>query len=262
VADVSRAVNFLTESLNLHVLGMKELLANMSHELKSSVSGLSMSLEILDGLIRPELERWKIQPAQKGKILENMDQARLESDLLASMVDSGLLAGKLDFRHESVEMAPLDFSSLCQETLSRHSLRASLKKVGLEWEATPNLWLMGDELLLDRLLSNLLDNALKYTEPGGRIQVSLKEAGERILLKCQNTHHPLGAEQLSSLFSPFYRVDQGKAYGVGLGLYLVRKITLLHDGLIDVSNTENGISFLVSFPVPPNSVPKISQTNA
>ncbi|MDR1678005.1 MAG: HAMP domain-containing protein, partial [Deltaproteobacteria bacterium] len=132
IADVSAAVNQLTDNLSKHMTGMKQLMANMSHELRSSVTNLSMSLEILEAALNAPTAKPTLngaspavdsEPGSVAKeanlISENLNQARLEVNLLENMVASGLLGGKLDLKHEELESAPLDFSSLCRQTVSR-----------------------------------------------------------------------------------------------------------------------------------------------
>jgi signal transduction histidine kinase len=248
VADVSAAVNHLTENLSQHVIGMRRLMANMSHEMRSSVASLSMSLEIIAEALDPSLSALAGQEAQT--VAKSLSLARLEIDLLENMMASGLLGGKLDLKHEGLEAAPLDFSSLCRQAASRHALRASLKEIELESHVQNGLWLYGDEILLDRLLANVLDNALKYTEPGGKVAFKLKEDDGQLVVVCHNPHPPLSEEQLSNLCLPYYRAEEGRVYGSGLGLYLVKKIVLLHQGQIEIENRDQGVAFSIRLPLP------------
>lgn len=247
IADVSAAVNHLTESLSNHMEGLKGLMANMSHEMRSSVSSLSMCLEILEeALARGDAS---LDPETRSLIARNLGQARLEAGLLESMVESGLLGRKLDLKHELAEPAPLDFSSLAREVAARHALRADLKRVALLSSITPDVWLSGDEALLDRLLSNIVDNALKYSPTGGEIRLTLSAGSDSAVIVCQNTHAPIEGELLKSLGKPYFRAEPGHVYGSGLGLYLVGKIAALHKGALTLSNCEIGLEARVELPI-------------
>ncbi|MDR2443190.1 MAG: HAMP domain-containing histidine kinase [Deltaproteobacteria bacterium] len=254
VADVSKAVNILTDSLSKHMIGMRQLMANMSHEMRSCVANLSMCLEILSGQYKTNAPSSKAADSTIATSVINssdhLNQARLEVQLLENMVASGLLGGKLDLMHEELEAAPLDFSSLCRQVWGRHRHRTALKGVPLNGDIDTDLWLMGDEILLDRLLDNVLDNALKYTEPDGQITFSLKAHLNELVAECINTHPPLSEEQLTNLCLPYYRAEEGRVYGSGLGLYLVKKIALLHGGKVTVSNRRGCVAVTISLPLP------------
>ncbi|MDR0548246.1 MAG: HAMP domain-containing histidine kinase [Deltaproteobacteria bacterium] len=248
VAEVSVAVNVLTENLSKHVVGVKQLMANMSHETRSSVASLSMALEILDGALKASPPNFD-QPLAKT-VADCLSQARLEVNLLENMVASGLLSGKLELRHQEVELAPLDFSSLCRQVVKRNAYRAGLKKIDFSSQIDSGLWLLGDEALLDRLLANVLDNALKYTEPKEKVVFSLAQEKSDVLVACYNDHQPLSEESLENLGLPYYRAGESRVYGSGLGLYLVKKIVSLHKGEIEVENHEKGVLLSVRLPLP------------
>ncbi|MDR1608781.1 MAG: HAMP domain-containing histidine kinase [Deltaproteobacteria bacterium] len=248
VADVAKAVNELTQSLASHIEGLKLLMANMSHETRSTVTNIALSLEIAQEEVQPFLAK-EPDGQPKERLLRNLGQARLELDMLENMVAAGLLGGKFNFKPEEFESEPLDFSSLCRQVLDRNAQRASLKKIALLSEVDDNVWLLGDEILLDRLLANILDNALKYTAPGGEIKLSLTASSEFVTIFCLNTHPPLSDEELKSLFLPYYRVAR-ETPGQGLGLYLTRQITGLHGGEVSVANTREGLLLTIVLPLP------------
>jgi signal transduction histidine kinase len=248
VADVSRAVNDLTSNLALHIDSLKQLMANMSHEMRSTVTNISLSMEITEESLNPYLG--EIPEASKNRIARNLSQARTELDILENMVASGLLGGKLDLRHEGLDSGPLDFSSLCREVLDRHAHRAIHGGLELSGNLVEGIWLLGDEVLLERLLTNILDNAVKYTLPGGKIELNLNANQDSVILTCLNTHSPLSDEQLKNLCLAYYRVEQGQVQGSGLGLYLAHRITVLHGGQLNTENTSQGLLFTFTFPVP------------
>ncbi|MDR1297257.1 MAG: HAMP domain-containing histidine kinase [Deltaproteobacteria bacterium] len=249
VADLSRAVNELTENLSLHIDSMKQLMANMSHEMRSTVTNISVSLEISEEAAAAMLASLP-ETRHKERFVRNLGQAKAELDLLGNMISSGLLGGKLDLRHEELELDPLDFSSLCRQVLNRHKPRALRERLKLICRAEPGVWLMGDEVLLDRLLVNILDNALKYTSPGGKIELRLQAEGEFVILACHNTHPPLTEEQLKKLCLPYFRVEQSHIQGSGLGLYLVERIAALHGGGLTAQNLADGLLFTIHLPLP------------
>jgi signal transduction histidine kinase len=251
VAYVSKAVNELTDSLSLHIDSMKQLMANMSHEMRSTVTNIALSLEIAEESLGRLLADRPDSP-ERQRVERNISQARQELDILENMVASGLLGGKLDLRHEALECEPLDFSSLCRQVLSRHSHRALHGRLLLQGRIEDGIWLLGDEILLDRLLANILDNAVKYTSPGGTVELTLAASSEdhQLILTCHNPHPPLTETELKSLCLPYYRVEQSHIQGSGLGLYLAHRITVLHGGTFAAENDASGLLFTIGLPLP------------
>ncbi|MDR1296311.1 MAG: HAMP domain-containing histidine kinase [Deltaproteobacteria bacterium] len=248
VADVSRAVNKLTYNLSQNIKGMRMFITNISHEIRSTVTSLTMCLEFLEEAVNSLLSKDKNHDSERIEL--NLRQARQEIDLLQNMVDSGLLSGKLDLDQERVDQNPLDLSSVCRDVIARHALHTASKELILNSDIKTDLWMFGDEMLMDRLLANVIDNALKYTAAGGEITIRLGDDDDGMIFTCLNTHPPLADEQLSSLCLPFYRADSDHVYGSGLGLYLVRKIADIHKGKFNIENNQGGILLSIVFPKP------------
>jgi two-component system sensor histidine kinase CpxA len=249
VADVSRAVNELTSNLSDHIEGMKQLMANISHEMRSAVTNVSLSLELSEEALKSLFPVLPTGP-EKERLVRNVTLARDELDTLDNMVASGLLGGKLDLRQEGLELNPLDFSSLCRQLLQRNANRAAHRGISLSGDVEPGLWLLGDEILLDRLLANILDNAVKYTSAGGQIELMLSSSQDFLVLRCLNTHPHLPEEQLKRLCLPYYRAEQGQIQGSGLGLYLASRIAFLHGGKFAIENAPRGLLFTIALPLP------------
>ena len=249
VASLSKAIKALTDSLNERIASLKRLMANLSHEIRSSVTGLSMSLDNLDDAVRP-LQGLQAPIGRLGRLIDNLEHAKMEMELLENMLASGILGWKLDFRPDDLNLAPFDFSSLCGQIVSKYAYWASIRGLALESRIEGDLWLMGDEALLGLLLNNILDNAMKYTETGGAIVFGLSSSQDGLTVKCLNSHAPLSENELQSLPLPYFRAESGKADGSGLGLHLVDRIVGLHKGRLAIGNHHGGLLVSIDLPVP------------
>ena len=115
-----------------------------------------------------------------------------------------------------------------------------------------NITIDGDQKLLYRLFSNLLDNAIKYTSPGGNICISLKDLENEVIVSIRDTGIGISENDHDKIFDRFFRVDASRSRdtgGVGLGLSICKNIADLHKGKIEVKSTiGKGSTFLVTLP--------------
>ena len=114
-------------------------------------------------------------------------------------------------------------------------------------EITPDLCILGDEGLMSQLLSNLIENGLKYTRPGDSVTVSLRRNGARIALRVADTGPGIAPDLRQRIFAPFERGEQtGMAPGYGLGLALVRAIALRHGAKLTLPEVEAGFALEIT----------------
>jgi signal transduction histidine kinase len=152
-----------------------------------------------------------------------------------------------------MDQQPVDLAQLLEEVHSRLKLLADSRSVELRLGPTELISILGDRERLRRLLMNLTDNAIKYTEPGGSVELSLQgdENWARVLVADTGIGIPL--EEQEKIFQPFYRTDEARAQGengTGLGLCIARSIAVAHDGAIQVESTPGlGSIFRVFIPV-------------
>ena len=111
---------------------------------------------------------------------------------------------------------------------------------------------MGSDILIYRLLFNLVENAIRYNNDNGFVNISVTESGKQIAISVSDTGSGISPAYLESVFEPFFRIDKSRSRelgGVGLGLALVKKITELHNGTVTVaSSSEKGTCFEVILP--------------
>ncbi len=280
VTDVAEAVNRLTASLSRHIRGMRELMANVSHELRSPLARMTFAVDFIEeGLTEADVARTPADANARRKTAlarKHLGLLKEELAVMDQLIGSCLLAGKLDLQQRPADLRPLDLSRLCREAFAGQAGMAEARDIRFLQEVTGDVHILGDALLLRQAVVNLLDNALRYTLPGGRVIVALdfeaepamKEAApaepettaRRVRLLVANTHPPLSSEALQRIFEPFYRAASGdNADGSGLGLALVQRIIALHGGEVTAQNAECAGESLFQISV---TLPAWSETSA
>lgn len=221
-----------------------EFLAVLSHELRGPLTSMLGWVKILQS------QRLDDAATRKGLavIERNVNaQAQLIEDLLDV---SRVIAGKL-----TISKTPLDFSQVAEAVIDSFKVAASDRGVKLSWRLQPGLVLEGDETRLHQLLTNLIGNAIKFTPPGGWIEVSLNRESDGAVLRVADNGKGISADFLPHLFKRFSQEDSTKTRrysGLGLGLAISDHIVQLHGGKISAASDGEGkgSTFTVHLPLP------------
>jgi two-component system phosphate regulon sensor histidine kinase PhoR len=230
----------ITQRRRLEVL-RRDFVANASHELKTPVAALRALAETLESALPEDPETAHGFVVRIGREAERLDA--LVRDLLdLSRVERGALAAE-----------PVDLVGLVKEVAESHADRAEERRVRLRTELTPGSSVRGDRAQLGLLLSNLVDNALRYTGARGTVRIRLDSIDDKVMLQVADTGEGIPASELPRIFERFYRVDKARARrtgGTGLGLAIVRHVAESHGGTVTVeSKVGKGSSFTVTLPV-------------
>jgi two-component system, OmpR family, phosphate regulon sensor histidine kinase PhoR len=230
----------ITQRRRLEVL-RRDFVANASHELKTPVAAVRVLAETLLTALPDDPEAGRGFALRIGREAERLDI--LVRDLLdLSRVERGTL-----------DIEPVDLVGLIKEVVGGYADRAEEARVKLSTELRPGVALRGDRAQLGLLLSNLIDNALRYTPAKGSVCVRLEVAESRAVLQVTDTGEGIPAGELPRVFERFYRVDKARARqtgGTGLGLAIVRHVAEAHGGTVRVnSELGQGSTFTVSLPV-------------
>jgi two-component system, OmpR family, phosphate regulon sensor histidine kinase PhoR len=230
----------ITQRRRLEVL-RRDFVANASHELKTPVAAVRVLAETLLTALPDDPEAGRRFAERIGREAERLDV--LVRDLLdLSRVERGTL-----------DVEPVDLVGLAKEMVGGYGDLAEERRIKLHSELRPQLSMRGDRAQLGLLLSNLLDNALRYTPARGTVCVRLDGAESRAVIQVSDTGQGIPAGELSRVFERFYRVDKARARqtgGTGLGLAIVRHVAEAHGGTVRVdSELGRGSTFTVSLPV-------------
>ena len=246
IGHVARAVNELVDKLKADIVELKKLqrarsefLGNVSHELRTPIFTLQGYLEtLLNGAVDdPAVNRLFIEKASAHAARLNV----LLNDLIdISRIESGEM--KMSFRYfrinEFLELVVNDFQQAAIQR--RIALRLSME-TGAEIEV------FGDKERLRGVLSNLIDNAIKYNRDGGEVIVSTKLEEGKVRIIVADTGAGIAEEHLTRIFERFYRIDKDRSRevgGTGLGLAIVKHIVDAHGSKVEVrSEVGKGISF-------------------
>lgn len=221
----------------------RDFVANVSHELKTPLAAIRGYAETLrDGALS--------EPATARRFTERiLDQSRRLEALLADLLTLSRLEGLEAARPRE----PVDLGELAREAVELVAGRAAERGVTLTTEVQDTPRLAGDPRGLERLLVNLLDNAVKYNRPGGSAVLAIAARQTEVLIEVRDTGIGIPAEAIPRLFERFYRVDKGRAReegGTGLGLAIVKHVAQAHGGQIEVeSRAGQGSVFRVRLPL-------------
>jgi len=199
-----------------------------AHELRTP-------LTILRGNLEVALQKARTAEEYREVLVSNLDQV----ERLMRLTKSLLTLTRLTSGRFPLQFAPVKLEPLLREWVEDFTLLAADRKIRLLLEAEPVPDVLGDELGLKQLVINLLDNALRYTGPGGAITVRLRSSGDVVTLAVQDTGEGIEPKHLPHLFDRFYRATSAivkNSAGTGLGLPIVKEIAAAHHGMITVES--------------------------
>jgi len=209
----------------------RSFVANVSHELKPPMTTIAGFMDgMLDGTIPQEK-----QPHYM-KIVS--DEVKRLSRLVRSMLDlSRIDSGELKMNRVRFDLSEVLFSVLVAS--EQRIEQKELSITGLD--ACERLEVEGDYDLLNQVLYNLVDNAIKFTDQGGTIDLRLSRRDQRAYVSIRNTGDGIPASEMPRIFERFYKSDRSRSLdknGVGLGLYIVHTVIRLHRGEVSVRSVE------------------------
>jgi two-component system phosphate regulon sensor histidine kinase PhoR len=243
----------MTETRRLERL-RRDFVANASHELRTPVAAILAAADTLAGGAGEDA----VARASFVDILGR--HAQRLSGLTADLLDLARLEAGYRLR---VEIVPVP--SVIEASLLTLAPRAEQKRIQVTTELVPPasgpFAVVAERAAVEQVLTNLVDNAIKYTPAGGRVTVSARAVGDIIEIVVADTGPGISQEHLPRLFERFYRVDNARSRelgGTGLGLSIVKHLVAAHGGEIGVeSEVGRGTRFIVRLPRP-DGVPKMS----
>ena len=231
IARLGDDVNRLSSALSEHETARKRWMSDMAHELRTPLAIISGELEAISDGIRP-LNR------------EQLDSVREEVTLLSALVDDLHSLTLTDSGALAYKMQHVNLNELVQLTTDSFQGQASAKRLELCYTSTDkSINLQGDEQRLRQLLRNLLDNAIRYTDSGGKVSVMLKIDKQQVLLTISDSMPGASVDECEHLFERLYRLEGSRnrnSGGSGLGLTICRNIVEAHGGQITAQPGPDG----------------------
>ena len=221
----------------------KDFVANVSHELRTPIAAVMSAAETLRTAARND-------PAAAGSFVDIIERnARRLGDLVQDLLDLSRIESK-EFR---LATDTFDLSGVVARTLEFHEERASGKRIRMTAALPASLpGVRGDAAALERVLSNLIDNAIKYCPEGAAIVVAAENMGGKLRVTVSDDGPGIEARHLPRLFERFYRCDPGRSRamgGTGLGLSIVKHLVEAMGGTVQVESTlGQGARFSVTVP--------------
>ncbi len=239
--QLSRTLNSMLDRLEDAFQRINRFSADVSHELRTPLT-----------IIRGELESIVGQVPCSPQVLDGVGSSLEEVERLTRIVDHLLVLCRLDAGDESTANELVDLGQLAASTADQMRLLFLEKNLRLDLQVSSNVLVMGIPVRLKQVVVNLLDNAIKYSNAGSTIGLTVGEGSNIAYLEIANSGPGIAADALPHLFERFYRADKARSRvngGVGLGLSIVKAIALAHGGTVKIESVE-GTDTRVRFEVP------------
>jgi two-component system sensor histidine kinase VicK len=223
----------------------KEFVANVSHELKTPLTTIkTYSESLLD---------WGLDEKSPDSVRKDIWRIHDDSVRMSRLVEDLLLLSSIDSRGIRTKLEQLSFADLIRQNVDRMQLQAQEKDIQLSCLSVSQVPLVyADRSALERVITNLISNAIKYTEKNGEVKVFVGMLVDDVYVKVIDTGFGIEPEHLPNIFKRFYRVDMtgSRMYGgTGLGLSIAKELVELHHGKIQVSSIlGKGTEFTVMIP--------------
>ncbi|NRA51974.1 MAG: HAMP domain-containing histidine kinase [Phaeodactylibacter sp.] len=248
---LSSTFNNMADQINENIQQLKtvdqlrqELIANVSHDLRTPLAIIRGYIETI------QMKDESLTPEDRKRYLQTVLHS---SERLGKLISQLFEYSKLEADQVVPEKEPFLLQELCQDVVFKYQVLADKKEIKLNWFGTKDLpMVFADIALVERVLQNLLDNALQHTPQGGDIGIYLKDAEKGVEVKIIDSGPGIPADKQAHIFERHRQLDTGEKAkpGAGLGLAIVKKILEIHQVSIKVQNQpQKGAAFSFQLPL-------------
>ncbi len=236
VNGVPREISPLVDALNHMIIDLeaaylreRRFVSDAAHELRNPLASLLINVDNA------------IEESRDAEAVDSLDSMKISIKRLSHLVSQLLALSHLEKGESGVTFESVDLAQLCFSAIDSVRAAAEVKSISVELIGTDtNCEMKGARPLLESLISNLLDNAIRYCAPGCLVQLQCRREGNQLLLSVDDSGTGLDAEQRDKATGRFYRAGDTNLSGAGLGLSIVKTIAQSHAGILDLSESKLG----------------------
>jgi two-component system heavy metal sensor histidine kinase CusS len=234
---VARAFDQMLARLEESFGRLSQFSADLAHELRTPVANIRGEAEVALSRSRSAEEYSAV-----------LESSVAEAERLSGMIDSLLFLARAEAADRQIALTEFDGGAALEKIATYHGTLAEDRQVRIE--CTGKGMIRADAMLFGRAVSNLIDNALRFVRPGGKIDIVLSVDGHGANVSVSDDGCGIGREDLPHVFDRFYRADKSRSSsGSGLGLAIVKSIMDLHHGSVGIESEENaGTKVKLTFP--------------
>jgi heavy metal sensor kinase len=240
IETLAATFNGMLDRIQLLMGGIKEISDNIAHDLRSSITRIR-------GIAEMTLTTGKSVREYEDMAVSTID----ECDQLLDMINTTLEISETEAGAVTLASERIDLSGLLNDVCDLFRATAEARDLTIFFKPSNNSFVHGDKTKLQRLMVNLLDNAVKYTQAGGTITVSVEQSGGQVVTSVSDTGVGISKEDIPKIFTRFFKCDTSRSQaGCGLGLNLAKAIVHSHGGSIGVASSPGkGSTFTVNLPI-------------
>lgn len=237
VVPIGKALNNLLLRLERAFATERDFIANAAHELRTPLTAVRLQAQLAS------------QAKDSGERTAALSQLLAGADRVSHLIEQLLQMARLEPDAQQFIFSEVRFDYLAKNTIADFSFQADARAIDLGIGQCHPVRVLGHAESLRVLLSNLIDNAVRYTPPGGRIDVDIEETGGQAILSVSDTGPGIPEASRARVFDRFYRLADGDVPGSGLGLSIVKQVARLHAGEIALEDAPSG-GLRVRFVIP------------
>jgi two-component system sensor histidine kinase CpxA len=238
---LARSFNQMAEQLENNITAHQRLLGDVSHELRSPLTRLQLAVALAEKNMGNNIEQQK-----------HLNRCETEVDRLDEMIADVLTLSRLEHNQTVFAADDVDLSTLVTQVVNDCQYFATSKGVTIALKTQAHCVLLADNKLLSSAISNVVNNAVKYSPKGKVVMVELSQKNEQIMLSVSDQGPGVPNEMIAKLFTPFFRVADARdrnSGGTGLGLAIAQQAIIFHHGEIIAQNQESsGLKVIITLP--------------